>query len=163
MKRNGLAFGLALLAAAATAAFTVHVDGKDAKKAAAALGFNGEMVCYVHVSDLEKSIEWYEGMLGFEVASQVDEMGWCELKSPTKGVTIGLAVAQKVDPSGGATIVFGVKDLDAARKALEGRGVKFAGPTAAHEGYVKLAEFLDPDQNLLMLSQSLETGKSKSR
>ncbi len=161
--RRRLSIAPLFVAAAATAAFAVHSDGASAKKVAAPLGFNGSMVCYVHVADLEKSIEWYESMLGFEVASQVDQLGWCELKGPTKGVTIGLAVAEKVDSTGGAAIVFGVKDVDAARKVLEARGVKFAGATMAHEGHTKLAEFFDPDQNLLTISQSLEAAKSKSR
>jgi predicted enzyme related to lactoylglutathione lyase len=117
--------------------------------------YDGGMVCYVRVADLEKSIAWYRDALGLEVLSQVDEIGWCEMKSPVEGLALGLLRDAKPDPHGGATIVFGVKDLDVARALLERKGVKFAGPTSVHEGYVKLAAFADLDGNSLTLSQSL--------
>jgi predicted enzyme related to lactoylglutathione lyase len=148
----------------AAAAYAARDDGARDSKPAAALGYHGGMVCYVHVSDLTKSVQWYEGILGLKVLSQVDEIGWCELQSPAADLAIGLAqVAKgaKVDAQGGATIVFGVKDVDAARRTLETGGVKFEGATTVHEGYVKLAAFFDPDGNLLTLSQSLVSQESR--
>ena len=40
-------------------------------------------------------------------------------------------------------------DLDAARDALESKGVEFDGDTRTIEGMVKLATFFDPDGNKL--------------
>jgi predicted enzyme related to lactoylglutathione lyase len=137
-----------------TAAFAARGDGGPADKAAE-LGYDGGMVCYVRVADLEKSLRWYEDALGLELLSRNDAIGWCELQSPATGLAIGLLQEARADVRGGATVVFGVKDLDAARGVLERRGVKFQGSTTAHEGYVKLAAFFDPDGNLFTLSQSL--------
>ena len=148
-----------VLAAMALAA-AVRAGDETKKKG---LDYDGGMVCYVHVADLERSIAWYQDVLGLEVISQVDEIGWCELKSPAAGLAIGLLKDAKPDTKGGATIVFGVKDLDVARARLEKQGVKFTGPTSVHEGYVKLAAFTDPDGNLLTLSQSLAEQESAPR
>jgi CreA protein len=167
--RLGIA-GAAILASAAAAA--AIGDGKGDR--AAALGYAGSMVCYVRVADVEKALAWYEDVLGLELLSRNEAIGWCELQSPAKDLAIGLleqpkpkalpgavSTAAASSAQSGATIVFGVKDLDATRRVLESRGVKFQGPTMAHEGYVKLAGFFDPDGNLYTLSQSLaaETGK----
>jgi len=51
--------------------------------------------------------------------------------------------------------VFGTADVDAARKDLEGHGIKFDGDTMHVEGMVKLATLYDPDGNALMLAQDL--------
>ncbi len=122
---------------------------------AAKLAYDGGATCYVRVTDLGKSIEWFQRTLGLELLFEVDAIGWAELKSPAEKLTIGLLKAPKVEAGGGATIVFGVKDADAARKQLEAAGAKLPGPTLVHEGYVKLVPFLDPDGNLFTLSQSL--------
>ncbi len=56
---------------------------------------------------------------------------------------------------GGATLTFGVKDIDAAREQVEAKGVRFDGPTREIEGLVKLATFYDPDGNTLMFYEGL--------
>ncbi len=129
------------------------------------LGYRGTTVCYFHVADLKQSIAWYGEKLGLtEVVTRNEAIGWCELQSPTAGLAIGLLQSKAVDPKGGATLVFGVADVDDARTQLEEMKVKFAGPTEVHPGYVKLAYFTDPDGHLITLSQSLapETGATKS-
>ena len=119
----------------------------------------GTTVCYFHVSDLKRSLRWYGEALGFtEVVTKDDAIGWIELKSPTEGLAIGLLQSAQLDPAGGATLVFGVKDVDATRRQLEAAQVRFVGPTEVHPGYVKLAAFHDPDGHLLTLSQSLTQG-----
>lgn len=123
--------------------------------------FVGTTVCYFHVSDLKRSLRWYGEALGFtEVVTKNDAIGWVELKSPTEGLAIGLLQSAQLDPAGGATMVFGVHDVDATRRQLEAAQVRFVGPTEVHPGYVKLAAFHDPDGHLLTLSQSLTQGAS---
>jgi len=164
--------GLAAAAAVAAVSF-VRASGDDAATPAAKLDYSGGITCYVRVADLERSMQWYQDVLGFEFLFKVDAIGWCELKSPVEHVTIGLLKIGKQEKTGasaaperspgeapaamrgGATVVFGVKDVDAARTTLEAAGVKFAGPTLVHEGYVRLAAFFDPDGNVYTLSQPL--------
>jgi catechol 2,3-dioxygenase-like lactoylglutathione lyase family enzyme len=52
-------------------------------------------VISVGVSDYARSLEWYREVLGFEVEYELQEYGWCELKTPF-GFNIGLGQAETV-------------------------------------------------------------------
>ena len=108
----------------------------------------------IGVSDLDRAIEWYKDALGLELVYKLDQYGWCEMSTATKHVTIGLGQNEDLK-TGGATPTFGVLDIDAARKHLESKDVRFDGETYEIEGMVKLATFYDPDGNSFMLAQSL--------
>jgi len=120
--------------------------------------WKAELTCAVSCRDLDKSIRWYEDVLGFKVIYRLDDMGWCEIQTCVPGVSIGLSQVETPATGGGATLTFGVKDIDAARAALEAKDVRFDGPTREIEGMVKLATFFDPDDNALMLAQGLAEG-----
>lgn len=109
------------------------------------------------VKDRHVSAAWYESMLGFETLYHADEAGWSELQTKTAGVTLGLGEHTEPVP-GNSVPVFGILDLDSARKALEQAGVKFDGETDVVEGMVKTATFYDPDNNALMLAEDLTGG-----
>jgi predicted enzyme related to lactoylglutathione lyase len=123
---------------------------------ASPLGYDGGLTASMGVTNLDCSIAWYRDVLGFTLLYKVDEMAWCELATEIKGVNVGLSQVEKASPQGGATLTFGVKDIDAARKRLEGGKVKFDGATMTIEGMVKLATFYDPDGNKMMLFQDLQ-------
>jgi catechol 2,3-dioxygenase-like lactoylglutathione lyase family enzyme len=124
---------------------------------ALSLGYDGGLTCSLDVSNLDASIAWYQDVLGFKLLYKVDAMAWCELASPVSRVTVGLGQVEKKKQEGGnATLVWGVQNIDTARKELEALKVRFDGPTRTYDGMVKLATFYDPDGNTLMLSQSLE-------
>lgn len=106
------------------------------------------------VTDRHASAKWYAEMLGFELRYHMDEAGWSELATNTKGVTLGLGEQAGATP-GNAVPVFGVADIAAARAALEQEGVRFDGDTETMEGMVSLATFYDPDNNALMIAQDL--------
>ncbi|KIN62326.1 Glyoxalase family protein [Sulfitobacter noctilucicola] len=109
------------------------------------------------VKDRHASAAWYSDMLGFTLKMHIDEAGWSELETMTKGVTIGLGEQAEPAP-GNAVPVFGVADITVARTALEQAGVRFDGPTDTMEGMVSLATFYDPDGNALMMAQDLSGG-----
>ena len=119
------------------------------------LGYNGQLTCAMQCSDLDKAIGWYQDVLGFELLYKMDEMAWCELRSAVPGVNVGLSQVEQVETKGGATMTFGVNDIDAARKQLESNDVRFDGDTMTVPGMVSLATFFDPDGNKLMLFQDL--------
>ena len=123
---------------------------------ASPLGYDGGLTCAMNVSDLDKSVQWYQDMLGFTLLYKMDDMGWCELSTETPKVNVGLSQDEKAGGKGGATLTFGVKDIAAARKQLEERNVRFDGPTQTVAEMVKLATFFDPDDNALMLYQDLQ-------
>ena len=117
--------------------------------------FNGTITLSTAVRDLEASIAWFQDTLGFEETFKVPEAGWAEVSTPAEGVTIGLNQGTEAPAGGGATPVFGVADIAAARAELEGKGVRFQGDTVELPGMVKLATFVDLDGNAYMLAQSL--------
>ena len=119
------------------------------------LGFNGGLTCSMQCADLEKAIAWYSETLGFELIYKLDDMAWCEMKSPVPGVNVGLSQVESPEVRGGATLTFGVKDIDSARATLEKRDVPFDGETMVIPEMVKLATFFDPDGNKLMLFEAM--------
>lgn len=122
------------------------------------LGYDGGLTCAMQCADLDKAIAWYSDVLGFEMLYRVDEMGWCEMRTPVERVNVGLSQVETPEVKGGATLTFGVKDIDAARSSLESQDVRFDGETMTIPDMVKLATFFDPDGNKLMLYQDLSNG-----
>lgn len=119
------------------------------------INYNGGLTLSMPVTDLDKSIRWYEQVLGFKLLYRVEELGWCELASSVERVNVGLSAVEKPNP-GGATPTFGVLDIDAARAALQTAHVKLDGDIVVIEDMVKLQTFYDPDGNSLMFYQDLQ-------
>lgn len=106
------------------------------------------------VSNRATTAAWFKEHFGFDEVFSADEAGWTEVATNTPGVTIGFGDMQSVD-TGTTVPVFGIDDCDAARSALEAKGVQFEGETMEVPGMVKLATFLDPDGNQLMMAEDL--------
>jgi predicted enzyme related to lactoylglutathione lyase len=119
------------------------------------LGYTGHFTAYIHVSDLDAGIAWYQDILGVELLYKVEEMGWCEFKTEIQGGTIGLSTEEMPKQGGGATLILGVKDANLAYKQLAEKGVKLEGEVNTIEGMVSLVTFFDPDGNKLMLAEDL--------
>jgi predicted enzyme related to lactoylglutathione lyase len=114
------------------------------------------LTCSIQVADLDQSIKWYSDVLGFKLLYKVDEIAWAELATEIKGVNIGLGQVEKPAKLSGTKLTFGVKNVDASRKLLEQKKVRFDGPTQEIPGMVKLATFFDPTGNALMFYQDLQ-------
>jgi len=124
------------------------------------LKFDGALTCAMECLDLDRASTWYQEVLGFDLLYRVDEIAWCELQSPVARVNVGLSQVEKPSVEGGATLTFGVTDLESSRAALESRGVPFDGDSVVYPGMVALATFYDPDGNKLMLAQDLAESES---
>jgi predicted enzyme related to lactoylglutathione lyase len=123
-----------------------------------ALDFQQEMTASMGVTDLDRAIAWYGDVLGFELLYRVDEIGWCEMKTHMAGVIVGLSQNQEVKQGGGATNVWTVTDIDAAKAHLDAHNVKQDGDIQHIPDMVKLLTFYDPDGNAMMFAQSLAQG-----
>lgn len=115
--------------------------------------YDGQLTCALGVTELERSIDWYTRVLGFTLQYRMDEIAWCELTSGVDNVTVGLSEVEAVPQGGGATLTFGVTDIDAAKAALDAAGVRQDGPINEIPGMVRLLTFYDPDGNALMFSE----------
>ncbi|MFC1850091.1 VOC family protein [candidate division CSSED10-310 bacterium] len=122
--------------------------------------FDGGLTCALSVSDIKAALNWYQEVLGFELLYHMEDMGWCELKSPVDRVNVGLSQVEKMPAAtGNAVLTWGVKDIEAARAELEGHGVKFDGEIQTIPEMVKLATFFDNDGNCFMLYQDVSGGQ----
>ncbi|MES2988193.1 MAG: VOC family protein [Pseudomonadota bacterium] len=117
--------------------------------------YDGGLTCAISVTSLDAAIPWYEELFGMTLLYRMDEMAWCELISPVARVNVGLSQVESVPQGGGATLTFGVVDLDAAKAALDAKGIRQDGPIIDVPGMVRLLTFYDPDGNALMFYQDL--------
>ena len=122
------------------------------------IGYDGGLTVGYQVKDIKKAIDWYSNVLGFKLLYRVEEMAWCELASEVHRVNIGLSQVEKPNIGLAGKLTWGVKDIDAARKVLEAKKVRFDGPTQEIPGMVKLATFFDPDGNPMMFYQDMQKG-----
>lgn len=126
--------------------------------ARAALGYDGGLTCAINVTDLDAGIAWYQDVLGMTLLYRIDEIAWCEFESPVARVNIGLAQTETVAQGGGATLTFGVANIEAAKAVLDAAGVRQDGAIQDIPGMARLLTFYDPDGNALMLYQDLAKG-----
>jgi catechol 2,3-dioxygenase-like lactoylglutathione lyase family enzyme len=123
-----------------------------------AIGYDGGLTCALGVSDLDRSIAWYRDVLAFELLYRLEDNAWCELKTGVERVNLGLSQVEETGGKGGATLTFGVEDIEAAKSELDSRGVRQDGPIREIPGLVRLLTFYDPDDNALMLYEDLQQG-----
>ena len=119
-----------------------------------ALDFVQELTASMGVTDLDSSISWYEKILGCALLYRVDDIGWCEMQTHMNGVRIGLSQNQSVVQGGGATNVWSVANIEAAKAHLDAHDVRQDGDIQHIPGLVKLLTFFDPDGNAMMLAES---------
>ena len=118
-----------------------------------AIDYEGGLTCALGVSDLDRSISWYRDVLGFELLYRQDDIAWCELSTSVERVNVGLSERRESGGGGGATLTFGVTNLEAAKEVLDGHGVRQDGDIIEIPGLVRLLTFFDPDDNALMFYQ----------
>ncbi len=120
-----------------------------------AVEYIDELTCSLGVTDLDKSIEWYQQVLGFEIIYRVDDIQWCEMKTGVSSANLGLSAVENVVRGGGVTATWSVKDIDAAKAHLLEHDVKLDGDIQHIPEMVKLLTFYDPDGNAMMFAQPL--------
>lgn len=117
--------------------------------------YDGGLTCSLGVSSLDRSIAWYRDVLGFELLYRLEQIAWCELKTEVARVNVGLSEVEAPGGKGGATLTFGVTDIEAAKAELDRYGVRQDGPIQDIPDMVRLLTFYDPDDNALMFYQEL--------
>lgn len=110
-------------------------------------------VSWFSTNDFEQTKKFYLDVLGLKEI--FGTQGWAEFAEARGDASIGIAANPRAGKEPGATIVLQVADIEAERKRLEARGVKFEGETEEVPGIVKLATFRDPSNNRLQLAQPL--------
>jgi predicted enzyme related to lactoylglutathione lyase len=101
--------------------------------------------------DLEAAVEFYGTTLGLRRSVYYPERNFAEFE--TGNLTLNVMNAEKMGLPHNPNpnwVALHVGDVEATRKTLEGRGVKFDADTI-DTGVCHMALFKDPDGNALML------------
>lgn len=114
--------------------------------------YRPSVVLQLGVADLNKSIAFYEEVLGFKIVERRDDLQFAHVATNVPGLQLGLSVGSAQTGTGAAIVNISVVDVAATRRLLESRGVTFIGPTQVIPGKVALAGFRDPDGNQLRLA-----------
>ncbi|WP_114954585.1 VOC family protein [Sphingosinicella terrae] len=123
-----------------------------------AIDYDGGLTCALSVRSLDASIPWYRDVLGFELLYRRDDIAWCEFGTGVARVNVGLSEVEQPGGPGGATLTFGVSDIEAAKAELDRHGVRQDGGVQEVPDMVRLLTFYDPDGNALMFYQDLQQG-----
>lgn len=121
----------------------------------AAIAYDGGLTCAIGVSSLDAAIPWYTDVLGMTLLYRRDDIAWAELTTGVDRVNVGLSQNETVGGTGGATLTFGVTDIEAAKATLDAANVRQDGDIMEIPEMVKLLTFYDPDGNALMFYQDL--------
>jgi predicted enzyme related to lactoylglutathione lyase len=111
--------------------------------------YRQEVTLQLAVSSLDRSVTFYEEVLGFKVTARRDDLRFAHVATNVPGLELGLSEVPAPAVSRGVVINISVTNLEGSRAALEARGVRFVGPTQVIPGKVALAEFADPDGHRL--------------
>jgi predicted lactoylglutathione lyase len=102
----------------------------------------GVPAVFVHVKDLEKSVEWYSRLLGKEVPEKIrDDI---HIFSLDNGANIFLVKTDQPKPSEQVLCSLPAPDLDKAKAFFEATGIKY------EEVSEETMHFQDLDGNVLM-------------
>jgi catechol 2,3-dioxygenase-like lactoylglutathione lyase family enzyme len=121
---------------------------------------SGTPVAFVNVTERERALAFYCGTLGMPVRSS-DQFGdFLDLG----GALLRVTALPDHKAAGHPVLAWNVEEIGSAVDALRAQGVEFAiyegfgqderGVWSSPDGASKLAWFVDPDGNVLMLSQA---------
>jgi len=119
------------------------------------IDYDGGLTCSMGVANLDEAIAWYQDVLGFKLLYRLEQMAWCELETGVARVNLGLSEVESPGGKGGATLTFGVRDIEAAKAALDEKAIRQDGPIQDIPSMVRLLTFYDPSDNALMFYQDL--------
>lgn len=110
---------------------------------------------FFNVDDMEKAVAFYRDTL--ELPVKYESADWVELDAGNVTIALrrygsGPEGRPELSVGEGATLVFEVDDIKAAKAKLEGQGIKFIGGVFDY-GAVRLAAFEDLNGNVLQIYQ----------
>jgi len=134
----------------------MEADPESVRTADAAAPLRGLDHVYYWVTDMDRAIRFYRDALGLDLLRR-DGDEWAEFETGSARLALHARGQGHAAGAGGATAVFQVDDLDAAKSTLGSRGVSF-GHEAEVKGFARFASFNDPDGNTLQVIEYANAG-----
>lgn len=114
--------------------------------------FEGIDTVFYQVCDMDRAIEFYEGLLGLKLLRR-EGRDWAEFEAGDQVLSLSGELATKPH-QGGATVILRASDLTAVEARLATNDVQ-RGPIEDMGG-AKILQFFDPDGNELVALQPPE-------
>jgi catechol 2,3-dioxygenase-like lactoylglutathione lyase family enzyme len=109
-----------------------------------------DFIC-IPTQDFDRAREFYGEVLGLEQSKQWGNMPGQEYETGSLTIAVMQSDAFGIEfRNHSLPVALHVDDVEAARKELEAKGVKFGADTM-DSGVCHMAHFRDPDGNVLML------------
>jgi predicted enzyme related to lactoylglutathione lyase len=112
---------------------------------------------YYWTTDLDRAVSFYRDVVGLRLVRR-DGSNWAEFDAGAIRFALHGTGEGRPPLPGGATAVFRVDDLDAARAALQARGAEFEEHLGEVEDFARFASFRDPDGNPVQIIEYAPAG-----
>ena len=99
-----------------------------------AIDYDGGLTCSLGVGGSRPEHRLVSGRARLHLLYRMDDIAWCELTTAVARVNVGLWQVEDAGGKGGATLTFGVADIDAAKAELDRHGVRQDGPIQRDPG-----------------------------
>lgn len=115
-------------------------------------------VASIYVTDMKRAVEFYQGVLGLTLQSQIGDE-WAEFQAGPS-LTLGLHIARPPETvaagtPGAVNVEFHVAGtMEDAVSSLANRGAAIEGEISNYE-HVRIAKLRDPDGNAVLLAEVL--------
>jgi predicted enzyme related to lactoylglutathione lyase len=109
---------------------------------------------YYWTANMDRAVTFYRDVVGLKLVRR-DGTRWAEFATEPVRFALHGAVEGRPVPPGGAAVMFRVGDLDAARRAMQEKGIVFDEHAGEVEGFARFATFRDPDGNRVELIEHL--------
>jgi len=123
------------------------------------------MMTIVMVSDMSRSVSFYQGTLGLKLKFQSPEWSEFDLGSTTLALHSAAkptGMPSKEPVAGTASLGFSVDDLDKMVTDLKAKGVRFVmEPTVRENEGIRLAVAIDPDGLGISFAQVIGHGQPR--
>ena len=112
----------------------------------------GEDLLYIalDVIDYDRAKKFYQEIFNFEITFDAgNEVGWCELELPVKGIKLGLNYHEnnKIKP-GSTTLGINVEDIEATKKYLDSKSV-YTSEIRDQPDLISIFDMKDSEGNII--------------
>lgn len=121
--------------------------------------FNGRVLFWQHVTDVERAKQWYADVLGMELEDRISrEICVMRITPEVDTKKVALFQSSKQNPKTHAILDFRVENIEEAQTAIKAKGVEVSEICEISE-YRRDIQLSDPDGHIILIHEAI-TAKS---